>query len=834
MGAKPSSEAPTDDAFVDYYELLEVDQTDSADTIRKAYRRLALKLHPDKNVGNEVEANRKFVRLQEAYEVLSDETERAWYDQNRDRLIHGEENEDDADVDSKFRFFRSGGSAPKASSAAAGVGVPHLLRFFSPSIAKDLRDTETSFFGTYRRLFDRLAEEDRVAAPYPGEEHTGEFANEERDLASWYPSFGRPDTPYATGVAPVRQFYQFWTNFSSRKSFAWKDLHNLRDAQDRRVKRLMEKENRRAREVARREYNETVRGLAVFIRRRDPRYKAFQASQQSTSTIATAAEEQERRRVEAARRIEAKRAEAESFQAQSWQVVDELQEWTSDFSSGASLDGDESETDEPMWDCVVCDKRFQSQAAWENHERSKKHKKGVQRLRREMLAEDLELGDVDDIDMAINAADGETAELAEGGTGVVMDDNSVEHLDPVDTLAVDKLGLDSEDDTPMAPRKKDKKRKKMEKKMRVAAGASSPPLPVFKDAPPTSELSNGASEMPLTESLSKEETTIDTMLPHLATLPRLHERPVGSFDVFGYGSLIFKPPPHVIGYTPGYIKGFARRFAQHSEDHRGTPERPGRVVTLVSAEHWRSLEGADATPEGDIVWGVSYTIDPMHAEKVRAYLDHREKNGYTPLWEPIWNFEDHAASPVIAVEKALVYVGLPSNPAFVGPQPLDTLAERIHTCSGPSGPNAEYLLRLAEAVRLLTPESVDNHLFALEQKVLALQDAERSSKENAGSLLGTKSGAERRRRNTKPLRGEVRVNILLTHRFATFAKPPFRLDPNCLPIFEKKTMLQRHLHLSAKAKKVNSYKQAIMSVYFTKSLALEVDGYHCANADALF
>ena len=73
MGAKPSSEAPTDDAFVDYYELLEVDQTDSADTIRKAYRRLALKLHPDKNVGNEVEANRKFVRLQEAYEVLSDE-----------------------------------------------------------------------------------------------------------------------------------------------------------------------------------------------------------------------------------------------------------------------------------------------------------------------------------------------------------------------------------------------------------------------------------------------------------------------------------------------------------------------------------------------------------------------------------------------------------------------------------------------------------------------------------------------------------------------------------------------------------------------------------------
>ena len=53
MGARPSSEVVDDDRFVDYYELLEVEQDDSMDVIRKSYRRLALRLHPDKNPGEE-------------------------------------------------------------------------------------------------------------------------------------------------------------------------------------------------------------------------------------------------------------------------------------------------------------------------------------------------------------------------------------------------------------------------------------------------------------------------------------------------------------------------------------------------------------------------------------------------------------------------------------------------------------------------------------------------------------------------------------------------------------------------------------------------------------
>jgi molecular chaperone DnaJ len=63
----------------DYYEVLSVDRSASGDEIKRAYRRLAMKYHPDRNPGDE-EAEKRFKEAAEAYEVLTDEEKRARYD----------------------------------------------------------------------------------------------------------------------------------------------------------------------------------------------------------------------------------------------------------------------------------------------------------------------------------------------------------------------------------------------------------------------------------------------------------------------------------------------------------------------------------------------------------------------------------------------------------------------------------------------------------------------------------------------------------------------------------------------------------------------------------
>nr|MBP6294628.1 DnaJ domain-containing protein [Hydromonas sp.] len=64
----------------DYYEILDVARNASDDEIKKAYRKLAMKYHPDRNQDNP-SAEEKFKEVKEAYEMLSDSQKRAAYDQ---------------------------------------------------------------------------------------------------------------------------------------------------------------------------------------------------------------------------------------------------------------------------------------------------------------------------------------------------------------------------------------------------------------------------------------------------------------------------------------------------------------------------------------------------------------------------------------------------------------------------------------------------------------------------------------------------------------------------------------------------------------------------------
>ncbi len=162
--------------------------------------------------------------------------------------------------------------------------------------------------------------------------------------------------------------------------------------------------------------------------------------------------------------------------------------------------------------------------------------------------------------------------------------------------------------------------------------------------------------------------------------------------IFGYGSLVWRPDfPHETR-RPAVIRGWARRFWQGSTDHRGVPGDPGRVVTLVEK------------PAGE-VWGCAFALPAAQEEEILARLDHREKGGYERVTVPL---RDPGGAPFA---EGLVYRATPDNPNWLGPAPLEALLAQIRHASGPSGPNVEYVVELAEALARMGAE--DPHVFTL-------------------------------------------------------------------------------------------------------------------------
>ncbi|CAH9090467.1 unnamed protein product [Cuscuta epithymum] len=87
---------------MDYYSLLKVDKTATDEDLKKAYRKLAMKWHPDKNPTNKLQAEAMFKQISEAYEVLSDPQRRQVYDQ------YGEEGLKDMSVSNEQPGYQNG------------------------------------------------------------------------------------------------------------------------------------------------------------------------------------------------------------------------------------------------------------------------------------------------------------------------------------------------------------------------------------------------------------------------------------------------------------------------------------------------------------------------------------------------------------------------------------------------------------------------------------------------------------------------------------------------------------------------------------------------------
>ncbi len=157
--------------------------------------------------------------------------------------------------------------------------------------------------------------------------------------------------------------------------------------------------------------------------------------------------------------------------------------------------------------------------------------------------------------------------------------------------------------------------------------------------------------------------------------------------VFGYGSLIFRVDFPYVERHPAWIDHWQRRFWQGSHDHRGTPDAPGRVLTLAPAPGVRC---------GGMVYRVRGSV--LEA------LDYREKNGYERFPIPIVLKDGR-------VLRGITYLAPPENPAFLGPAPDETIARQMARSSGPSGNNADYVIDLARALRAMGER--DDHVFAL-------------------------------------------------------------------------------------------------------------------------
>ena len=317
--------------------------------IKKAYRKKALELHPDRNYGNVEAATKQFAVVQSAYEVLSDPQERAWYDSHREVILR---NQDDVSGDRYEHNVRI-------------TTADDIMRMFTNFRGKiNFTDSDTGFYPVLRRTFDTLAREEGMACEWEGLE------------SIIYPSFGHADDAYDDVVKP---FYAAWNGFATQKSFSWEDIYRYSEAPDRRVRRMMEKENKSFREDGVREFNDAVRSLVAFVKKRDPRFKPNAQSE---------AERQKLLRDTAAAQAARSRAANQAKQAQQESVPGWMR--TSGFEEPEVSDESEEAAQE-QFECVVCKKSFKSEKQYEAHERSKKHVRAVQHLKRQMQQEDREL-----------------------------------------------------------------------------------------------------------------------------------------------------------------------------------------------------------------------------------------------------------------------------------------------------------------------------------------------------------------------------------------------------------------------------------------------------------
>ncbi|XP_044738344.1 dnaJ homolog subfamily C member 21 [Chrysoperla carnea] len=351
-----------------HYEVLNISREADDSEIKTAYRKLALKWHPDKNLDNEEYAKEQFQLVQQAYEVLSDRQERAWYDNHREQILKG-----------------SGSNANFTDNSL------DVFPYFTSSCFKGYGDDEQGFYSVYRKVFETIASEDI------------EYMDTEEEFEQ-IPKFGTSDSDYDTIVGP---FYAYWMSYSTKKSYVWVDPYDIRETRDRRVVKLIEKENKKVRAKAKKERNDEVRNLVAFVRKRDKRVQAH-AKYLEEKNLQNRQKQEELRKqkilerkqeLNEARSKEQEWSKFENMSSELKEIEKHLAEQFGEELSDSEYTDDQSIEDDNVslnseedlinnLYCVACNKIFKTVNAFDNHETSKKHRDAVERLKIEMQEEE--------------------------------------------------------------------------------------------------------------------------------------------------------------------------------------------------------------------------------------------------------------------------------------------------------------------------------------------------------------------------------------------------------------------------------------------------------------
>ena len=311
-----------------YYELLGLERNATQEEIKKAFRLKAFQHHPDKNPDNIQESTSHFILLQRAYDVLADVKERAWYDSHRESII---------------------GSTSSSSSTSI---VQQIYAYFSSTAYADMSDAEDAFYTTYRNVFERVVKFERDNFDF------SRFSRDDFDLHFnlLQTSFSFSNTPYQP---TVHRFYSNWTGFSSKATFSFTDRFNPDSAENRKIKRSIDRENKRVRDEERRKFTEAVRSLVMFVKKRDLRVIQQPSGQQHASQV----------------KMPLKKRDPIPMQS-----------FDSEFED--SLNRIEQDIDDDLnWFCFACKLSLLDEHEWSDHLNDVVHKINALKLREEMEQE---------------------------------------------------------------------------------------------------------------------------------------------------------------------------------------------------------------------------------------------------------------------------------------------------------------------------------------------------------------------------------------------------------------------------------------------------------------